>query len=86
MGYTDQVDTRKTYDPTSTDAWRKLTDLSKTVYEKSILEHFTDNPLRTSQYSISLNGLHVDYSKHLVSDEILDALNSLAEKSPLSPH
>ena len=84
MGYTDKVDTRKTYDPTSTDAWRKLTDLSKTVYEKGILEHFTDNPLRTTQYGISLNGLHVDYSKHLVSDEILDALNSLAEKSPLA--
>ena len=84
MGYTDQVDTRKTYDPTSTDAWRELTDLSKTVYEKDILEHFTDNPSRATQYSISLGDLHVDYSKHLVSDEILAALNSLVETSPLA--
>ncbi|MGW5877311.1 glucose-6-phosphate isomerase [Nocardiopsis terrae] len=39
---------------------------------------FADDPARADRYTLDVGGLHVDYSKNLVTDETLGLLNDLA--------
>ena len=49
----------------------------------SILEAFQNNANRREELSIDWQGFYLDYSKHLVNQEIMDGLFSLAKESKL---
>jgi glucose-6-phosphate isomerase len=44
---------------------------------------FAEDPARAARYAVEAAGLHVDYSKHRVTDETLRLLVALAEESAL---
>jgi glucose-6-phosphate isomerase len=71
------------YKPTATTAWHTLTNLAQQMSDARIETYFDQDPSRAERYSVQLDGFHVDYSKHLISDEVFTALQSLAAASPL---
>ncbi len=70
-------------DPTKTDAWSALLQLARRVRKDRIADYFDRDSLRVENYSISVEGLHVDFSKHLICDDVLNSLIDLATESPL---
>ena len=70
-------------DPTKTVAWSALLQLARQVRKDRIADYFDIDSLRVENYSISVEGLHVDFSKHLICDDVLNALIDLATVSPL---
>lgn len=73
----------KVYNPSDTDAWRTLQELASKHCDDYILDYFDGDNERVDHYSIDLEGLYADLSKHLVNDEIRSHLQQLAEQSPL---
>ena len=63
--------------------WKKLQQLALSSVDDRISDAFVDNPKRFDQMSLRLDGLFLDYSKNLLSKEVLDTLIQLAEHSPL---
>ena len=61
----------------TTAAWQKLTELSQKLGGLKIADLVGDNS-RLADYALSTCGLYVDYSKHLVDDEVKAALLELA--------
>lgn len=58
-------------------AWRALSELSKLAGDISIVDLFKGDQKRAEKLQIGDNGVFFDFSKHLVSDEILTALLDL---------
>ena len=56
-------------------AWQKLTKLSNT---KLKIAELVADPARLATYCVESSGLYVDFSKHLVDDEVMDSLLALA--------
>ena len=54
------------------------TQLLATTAPSSLLDEFSRDEARTHKMSLSAVGLHIDYSKQLVNDEVMDRLISLA--------
>jgi len=74
------VSRMKDISPVSTPAWQKL----KTLYEKgagrNLRRRFSEEPDRFTHYSLDFEGrMIVDFSKHLIDDEIFAALMELAQ-------
>ncbi|MTE23255.1 glucose-6-phosphate isomerase [Microbacterium sp. ZXX196] len=67
-------------DPTTTAAWADLARLSDAL-TPDLRGWFADDEARAERYSFGLADLHVDLSKNLVTDEILEALVRLAEET-----
>ena len=63
--------------------WKKLQQLAKSSADERIADAFVKNPQRFEQMSLRLSGLFLDYSKNLLSEEVLTTLLQLAEHSPL---
>lgn len=59
-------------------AWKKLNDLSQDVNRQSLSAHFDADPSRAERYSVSANDLYFDYARQRVTDDVLEALHSLA--------
>lgn len=68
--------------PTQTDAWKRLKDLSEKYKNLSISELFQE-PERFERFSISLEDTIVDYSKNRLNEEIFDTLLDLARECEL---
>ncbi len=63
--------------------WKKLQKLAENAKDQRIADAFVDNPARFEQMSLRLDGLFLDYSKNLLSADVLTCLLQLAEHSPL---
>ncbi|MFN8098258.1 MAG: glucose-6-phosphate isomerase [Dermatophilaceae bacterium] len=66
-------------DPTTTPSWAALTDLHA-AYVPDLRGAFADDPERAARFTRTCADLHVDLSKNLLDDAVLDALVSLAEE------
>ncbi len=69
----DAVDTPRS--PAPDDARHELRSL---VPCQHLRELFAADPARAMRFSIDVAGLHVDYSKHLITNDVMDALRRLA--------
>ncbi|MGL5825150.1 MAG: glucose-6-phosphate isomerase [Nocardioides sp.] len=66
-------------DPTSTEAWRRLTELA-TDFRPDLRGWFATDPGRAENLTFDAADLHIDLSKNLVDDGVLDALLGLADE------
>jgi glucose-6-phosphate isomerase len=66
--------------PINTKSWKKLKSLNSEIDLKSL---FKKDKLRSEKYSINFENLFVDFSKNLVSDEILRNLFNLSRECKL---
>ena len=82
-GIITRVDIKSQYNPTRNRHWNKLTTLAKSSSSETIHSNFLKDDKRVSNYSIALENLYVDFSKHLITDEIRVELNDLAATSSL---
>lgn len=69
--------------PTQKPEWRALADHKNAHADLNINSLFKNDPKRFSEFSISIDGLLCDYSKHLITFETLDLLLALASASNL---
>ncbi len=67
----------------STDEWKALAGLAKRSKEMSLRELFASDPKRSERYRIEECGLLLDYSKNLITDDIVSALLGLTEAADL---
>ncbi|EHJ92152.1 glucose-6-phosphate isomerase [Vreelandella boliviensis] len=63
--------------------WQALDRLRDKTANDRIGDYFTNDPQRFEKMSLRVGGLFLDYSKHHVSDEVLDKLIELADHSAL---
>ncbi|MBZ5739984.1 glucose-6-phosphate isomerase [Nocardioides mangrovi] len=66
-------------DPTSTEAWSRLTTIASD-FAPDLRRWFADDPGRVGRLTFDAADLHVDLSKGLVDDDVLAALLALAEQ------
>jgi glucose-6-phosphate isomerase len=69
--------------PTETIAWKKLEMDFLVMQATHLRELFAEDPERFSKFSIEFNDILVDYSKNLISEEILEHLLELANETEL---
>ena len=60
--------------------WGQLSDLVATANRLS-MKVLNDGPQRDSKFSIEIEGVHLDFSRHLINQSILDTLTELARAS-----
>jgi len=70
-------------DPTSTTSWARLSEL-ETNFAPDLRAWFDADPGRADRFTFNAADLHVDLSKGLVTDEVLDALLGLANEVGLT--
>jgi glucose-6-phosphate isomerase len=70
---------RTPVDPTTTNAWRKLSEL-KQALEPDLRGWFAADPDRARRFTLQAGDLHVDLSKNLIDDDVVAALLQLAEE------
>ena len=58
--------------------WSALAEHRKALGDAHLRELFASDPERASRFTLQVGDLHVDYSKHLVTDETLRLLRELA--------
>jgi glucose-6-phosphate isomerase len=58
--------------------WHALGKHRDQLADTHLRELFTADPERASRYTLQVGDLHIDYSKHLVTDETLELLRELA--------
>ncbi len=63
--------------------WAALTQHQQSLAQTSMRELFAANPLRFEQFSLQLDGLLFDFSKHRITSETKDLLLSLAKQAGL---
>jgi len=66
-------------DPTTTPAWKRLTELHDSM-TPDLRAWFADDPQRAERFSYELGDLYVDLSKNLLTDDVRAALVELAEQ------
>src|SRR2546427_152784 len=59
--------------------WEALGKHHQQLGEVQLRDLFAKDPDRGSRYTLEVGDLHIDYSKHLVTDETLGLLRGLAE-------
>lgn len=67
-----------------TKSFVELTKLSQEIKKHSLYEIFNQSSERFSQYSLSVNGLLLDYSKNYITPDVIQSLLDLAHESGLS--
>jgi glucose-6-phosphate isomerase len=70
-------------DPTTTTAWATLTGL-KAAYTPDLRGAFADDADRAARFTRTCADLHVDLSKNLLDDDIVEALVALADEVGLA--
>ncbi len=70
--------------PTELAAWSALTDHAAARSKLQLRDLFTADPERVDRLTIEAAGLAVDFSKNLVTPEIVDALGRLADEAGLA--
>ena len=71
--------TRGPVDATTTEAWKRLTEL-RDGFEPDLRSWFADDPGRAARFTYGAADLHVDLSKGLITDDLLATLLALAEQ------
>ena len=67
-----------------TQAWSSLETLANTVKRQHMRDWFANDQDRASKYTSNACGITLDYSKNLVTDEVLSALFGLVEERQVS--
>ena len=80
---TDSSATTPSRDIIRTQAWKSLQKLHAEKQAMTLRELFDRDAQRAQKYTFDAAGLHVDLSKNLVDEDILDALVALAEEANL---
>lgn len=70
-------------DFTQTTAYKRLAEHAHAMHVVHLRQLFANDPKRFEKFSIHLNGLLFDYSKHRINDETLSLLVELAEECQL---
>ncbi|MFT3733757.1 MAG: glucose-6-phosphate isomerase [Rhodocyclaceae bacterium] len=65
--------------PTLTPAWQTLSSQAADAGSTHMRELFQVNPTRATRYATGACGIHLDYSKNRINDDVLKALLTLAE-------
>jgi len=69
--------------PTSTEAWKKLSEHAKQMKQVQMKTLFAQDAERFKKYSFSLEDLYVDFSKNRITDETMRLLIQLANECKL---
>ena len=72
-----------TQDISTTDQWAALGECLEEIGSTSLRELFEADPDRGRRLTVTAGDLHIDYSKNLVTDSVLDALVELARAADL---
>jgi glucose-6-phosphate isomerase len=64
-------------------AWQVLTDLAEAASATSLRSLFAADPKRAEHFTVTADGITADFSKHLLTDEVLRALIALTETASL---
>ncbi len=72
-------------DPTTTAAWESLEELAAD-FSPDLSEWFAKDKDRARRYTRDAGDLHVDLSKNLVTEDVLDLLLELAEQTGVTRH
>ena len=64
--------------------WKKLTEHYPLISKIPVKDLFVSDPDRPVRYSLELEGLYLDFSKHHINDETLSLLTALAEECELN--
>ena len=67
----------------NSESWKKLEDHSQDIYKKRILNLFEEDGQRAKSFSTTACGLHLDFSKNLITEETLNLLIKLAKTAHL---
>ncbi|MGO4431242.1 glucose-6-phosphate isomerase, partial [Streptomyces sp. MCAF7] len=59
--------------------WNALAAHRQELGDVHLRELFAQDPERAERFTVSVGDLHLDYSKHLVTDETLRLLRELAQ-------
>ena len=70
-------------DPTSTEAWKLLTEHFRQVKDLHMKDLFAEDPRRFDKYSIRFNDILFDYSKNRITGDTVPLLIRLAEEAGL---
>jgi len=73
----------KKIDPTTTEAWKKLSQHCNKMKDIHMRDMFDEDPARFSKFSIQHEDLLVDFSKNIINEETLSLLLELAEETHL---
>ena len=71
------------YNLAELESWTRLHELAKSVRNTRISDLLAKDPGRTGRYSQEAAGLFLDYSKNLVTDEVMKYLLQIVDESPL---
>ncbi|MHC4268635.1 MAG: glucose-6-phosphate isomerase [Planctomycetota bacterium] len=69
----------KKINPTETQSWKNLTDHFKEIKSIHMKDLFVSDPDRFKKYSIRFNGILVDYSKNIITEDTLKLLLKLTD-------
>ena len=69
----------KKINPTETQSWKNLTNHFKKMKSVHMKDLFASDPDRFEKYSIRFNGILVDYSKNIITEETLSLLLKLTD-------
>ncbi|MCY3565366.1 MAG: glucose-6-phosphate isomerase, partial [Gammaproteobacteria bacterium] len=72
------------FDITQAGQWPRLNSLAAGIADTNFRELL--GPERAARYRLEAAGLYLDYSRNLVTDEVMGLLAELAESSPLAAH
>ena len=65
---------------TESPTWQQLLSLAETVKGQHMRDWFLADPERANTYSLSACGIELDYSKNLISGDVMQALQNLAKE------
>lgn len=69
---------------TESAAWKKLASLADTLDGQHMRDWFKADKERAQKYTVDACGISLDFSKNLINQEILDALNGLAAQQQVA--
>ena len=70
----------KSVNPTTTEAWKKLTIHFSEIKDIHMMDFFDQEPDRNEQYKIKWDEIQFDYSKNRINRKTLELLNELANE------
>ncbi len=74
----------KKIDPTTTQAWKALSDHHEKMKHVHMRRMFDQDPDRFSRFSLRFEDILVDYSKNIINEKTMDLLIDLAKESRVS--
>lgn len=70
--------------PTAKKSWQKLKALADSIKIKHLNDLFTEDPNRVKKFTRSFEGLHLDFSKQLITSDVFETTLDLIQESHLS--